>query len=82
MLSEMVNFRKTGEKVVTFFARDYIEAFLAYHSCRVMIQACYRLMFVRWLEERDGGKELIGEFTGILQDMFKDTTGLFPEVEY
>jgi D-amino peptidase len=82
LLAQIANFEKAGEKVVAYLARDYLEAFWAYHSCRVMIQAAYRYMFVEWLSEKEDGKELVGQYLGILQDRFRDTTELFPEVVY
>jgi D-amino peptidase len=82
MLAEVVNFNKTGDRVVTYQAADYLEAFFAYHSCRVMITAAYRTMFVNWLRGRDGGEELVNEYLGILRDNFKNTSELFPEVIY
>jgi D-amino peptidase len=82
LLAQIVKFEQTDEKVVTYLAQDYLEAFWAYHSCRVMIQAAYRSMFVQWMREREDGKEFVGQYLGILQDMFRDTTELFPEVAY
>lgn len=82
LLDQIVNFEKTDEKVVMYLARDYLEAFWAYHSCRVMIQAAYRSMFAQWMREREDGKEFVGQYLEILRDMFRDTTELFPEVAY
>jgi D-amino peptidase len=82
LLAQIVNFEKTGEKVVAYLAQDYLEAFGAYHSCRVMIQAAYRSMFTQWLSEKEDGKELVGQYLAILRDRFRDTTELFPEVSY
>ena len=82
LLAQIVGFDKTGERAVTYRAGDYLEAFWAYHSCRVMIDAAYRTMFTGWLAEREGGKELLGEYLGILRDRFRDTSELFPEVAY
>jgi hypothetical protein len=63
-------------------AQDYLEAFWAYHSCRVMIQAAYRSMFVQWLRDREDGREFVGQYLGMLRDKFRDTTELFPEVSF
>ena len=82
LLAQIVRFEKTGEKAVTYLAQDYLEAFWAYHSCRVMIQAAYRSMFVQWMREREDGKPLVSQYLGILRDRFKDTTELLPEVAY
>ncbi len=82
MLSQVVNFCKTADRVVAYLAQDYVEAFLAYHSCRVMIQATYRSMFTQWLAEREGGPELISEYTNVLRDKFEDNSELFPAVKY
>ncbi len=82
LLSEIVNFKKTGERAVTYIAADYIEAFFAYHSCRAVINASYYSLFVKWLRERDGGENLLNEYIAILRETYRDTTELFPDVKY
>ncbi len=82
LLDQIVGFEKTGDKVVTYLAENYLEAFWAYHSCRVMIQAAYRSMFVQWLREKEDGKALVSEYLGNLRDRFRDTSDLLPEVAY
>jgi D-amino peptidase len=82
LLAQIVGFEKTGERVVAYMAQDFLEAFWAYHSCRVMIQAGYRSLLAKWLSEREDGKELIGQYLAILREKYRDTTDLLPEVAY
>jgi D-amino peptidase len=82
LLAQIVGFEKTEERVVRYVTQDYLEAFWAYHSCRMVIQAAYRSLFVQWLSEQEDGKAFVGQYLGMLRERFKDTTELFPEVAY
>ncbi|MFX0065845.1 MAG: M55 family metallopeptidase [Candidatus Hermodarchaeota archaeon] len=81
-LSQIVNFQRSGNKTVTYLAEDYLEAFNAYHSCRIMVKIQFRSMFLKWLKEREEGKHLIDEFNKMLPEMFTNLSKEFPVVKY
>lgn len=82
LLSQIVNFHRSGDKSVSYCAKNYLEAFNAYHSCRVAVKLQICDLFAQWLKERGDGRRLVDEFNREAPKKFDNLSKEFPKVKY
>jgi D-amino peptidase len=82
-LAKMPRYKRTDERTVSYTAKDFLEAFDAYHACRTVVRMHILDMAIKKVQELEEVKDYLSEWQKSLQEEIpKETAEVFPLVKY